>query len=109
MKITMSPTGEITIDTNGSTPAEVAGTILAVQQELRKQLEQAERPVSLNDCQGATYDWMVEHDCEAGIHISSLGKAFGITTSAAGHRMTGLVRDGFVRNVGTGRYRAVMA
>lgn len=109
MQITIRPDGEIRIDSNGSTPAEIAGTILSIQQELRKQEQArtADRPVSLNDCQGETYDWLVEHDNPRGVHRSAVAQAFNINGDAAGNRLQTLAAMGFARRVGGGRYRAV--
>lgn len=111
MHITISPTGEISMDTNGSSPAEVAGTILSIQRELRKQAEEAAAdgriPVSLNDCQSETYDWLASNDVPVGVHISAVARQFKITRDAASARLQTLIEMGFARRVGTGRYRAV--
>lgn len=115
MEIKISPSGEIAINTNGSTPAEVAGTILSIQREIREQQREQEReqepaqhrPVSLNDCQGETYDWMVSNDAPLGIHTSAVAKAFNISREAANSRLQTLHTLGFIRRVGTGLYRAV--
>ena len=108
MRVTISPTGEVQLDTNGSTPAEIA----AVVRELQRTPEEAaaeKRPVELNDIQGATYDWMVAHDKEQGIHISAIARAFTISNGAAGQRCYQLVKDGFATKVCNGRYRPVVA
>jgi hypothetical protein len=113
MHITISPTGEIHMDTNGSTPAEVAGTILSIQRELRQQAEAEAAsadhriPLTLNDCQSETYDWLVSNDIESGIHISALARELGISKEAASNRLQRLSEMGFARRVGGGKYRAV--
>jgi DNA-binding MarR family transcriptional regulator len=116
MHITISPTGEIHMDTNGSSPAEVAGTILSIQRELRQQAEaEAAKaatsgnaiPLTLNDCQSQTYDWLVSNDVDSGIHISAVARQFGISKDAASNRLQRLSEMGFARRVGGGKYRAV--
>jgi hypothetical protein len=110
VKITIKQDGDICMETNGATPAEIAGVILSVQRELRKTdlTKLAEdRPVDLSDMQGATYDWMIAHDKDQGIHISSIARAFSISNGAAGQRCYQLVKDGFATKICNGRYRAV--
>lgn len=114
MKITISPSGEIHMDTNGSTPAEIAGVILSVQRDLRREVEAKRdndsRPPSLNDMNGQMYDWLVANDSEAGVHFSAAARHFNISNGAARHRLYNLVKLGFAHQAGTprsGLYRAV--
>jgi hypothetical protein len=116
MKVDITPDGAIHVDSNGSTPGEIAAFTLSVQRELRQQQAEAEaakvngdlqRPVSLNDLQGETYDWLVAHDVEQGVHLSAVAAAFMLTKEAASHRLQTLADMGFARRVGTGKYRAV--
>ena len=115
MRIEIKPDGTTIVDSNGSTPGEVAAFTLSLQRELRDQVkaevEEAQalsRPASLNDIQGATYDWMVAHDREQGIHIGAIARAFQISNGAAGQRCYQLVKDGFATKICNGRYRPVV-
>ena len=110
MRVTVSPTGEISIESNGSKPADVAEMV----RELRKQEPKDEpapaeptRPVSLNDIQGAVYDWLVANDNPHGVHVGAVARQFNLTNGAAGSRLERLLKMGFVQRVGAGRYRAV--
>jgi hypothetical protein len=112
MKITITPDGEIQMDTNGSTPAEIAGTVLSIQQELRKKAKNEPCPPSLNDKSGQLYDWLVANDNENGVHFSAAARHFEISNGAARHRLITLVKLGFAVQVtghGRGLYRAVVA
>lgn len=107
MKITISPTGEIQMDTNGSTPAEVAGTILSIQRELRKADEvKPLAPVMLGTVMAETWDFLVEHDNPRGVHVQAVGQHFGISKETAGQRLIQLVNEGHAVRVSVGRYRA---
>jgi hypothetical protein len=83
--------------------------ILCMQREMRDQATKAERPTPLNDLQGETYDYIVEHDHEHGVHLQAIAAHFKISKSAAGQRCSALKGMGMVTCVGQGRYRAVQA
>lgn len=120
MKIEITPDGTVRLESNGSSPADVAAFTLSLQQELKKQAQaeaEAEaksqlsqgRPVSLNDKQGETYDYLVANDNPNGIHLSAMATHFGVSKSVISHRLCVLQRDGFVYKVAGGKWRAVTA
>lgn len=109
MRITISTTGEIYMETNGSTPAEIAGTVLSIQRELRRQQEEAQKrqaPVSLGTVMAETWNWLVDNDNPKGIHLQAVAQYFGIKKEAAGQRLQQLVAEGHAERVSVGRYRA---
>jgi len=111
MKITVAPTGEISVETNGSNPADVAALLREIQRPATPDRSD-DTPVSLNDMQGALYDWLVTHDAPMGIHTAAVAKHFGISNGAARHRLYKLVEMGLAKSVGltprAGLYRAVV-
>ena len=108
MKIRIMPSGEIHMDTNGAPPAEVAGVILSIQRELRRDTKPpAKRPPSLSGNLAATYDYLIDNDSELGIHLSAVAENFGITSGAAGQRIHKLIRHGLAERVSSGVYRGV--
>lgn len=106
MRIEIKPDGTTVLETNGSSAADIAALIRELQRKNDDALD--DRPASLNDIQGATYDWMVLHDKDQGIHISAIARAFGISNGAAGQRCYQLVKDGFATKICNGRYRPVV-
>lgn len=105
MKVTISPTGEIQLDTNGSTPAEIAALVreLSAKDEPRPQ---GPAPVMLGTTMAETWDFLVEHDNPKGVHIQAVAQRFGISKDAAGQRLVQLVNEGHAERVVMGRYRA---
>jgi hypothetical protein len=114
MKISIKPDGEILMDTNGSTPAEVAGTILSIQRELREQAKaeaaQADRertaPVELGTIMSELWEWLVDNDTEKGVHIQAVANHFHISKENASQRCQRLMSEGHATRVAQARYRA---
>jgi hypothetical protein len=104
VKVTISPTGEIQLETNGSSPAEIAALVRELQQQNDKPNGPA--PVSLGTLMAETWDFLAEHDNPKGIHLQAVAQHFKISKEAAGQRMQGLVNDGHAERVSAGRYRA---
>jgi hypothetical protein len=113
MHITIDPvTGKIEMDTNGSTPAEVAGTLLSIQKEMRKQLAEEARgnrpaPVDLGNIGAELWDYLVDNDNPRGVHVGAIARHFGIDNGVAASRCQHLLDEKHAERVSKGRYRAV--
>lgn len=105
MKITISPTGEISMETNGSNAAEIAAVIRELQQP-KEDKPKGPAPVTLGTTMAATWDFLVDNDNPKGIHIQAVAQHFGINKDTAGQRLVQLFNEGYAERVSIGRYRA---
>ena len=53
-----------------------------------------------------TFSYLVDNDCEEGVPIDAVARHFGITSDAAGQRLSVMARSNLIRRVTAGRYRA---
>lgn len=120
MKVTINSDGEVTLDiTNGDGQAAL-DLIHALQGDVKRQKSAEERREvhrqaaakvdgsPLNVLQYRTWEYLCGNDCNDGIHVSSVGKAFGITNSAANTRLVALTNLGYAKRVHRGYYRAII-
>jgi hypothetical protein len=85
-----------------ASPAHVAQTAITNIRPARR------RPPSLNSLNKTQYEmweFLVDHDCQGGIHRSAVEQHFGLSYSCAGQRLGRLVRAGFAYRVGLGYFR----
>ena len=121
MKITITTeSGDVTLDVEGDEIAEAAELIasLAPQKEVQhNEIEKVDldnfpmdAAASLTTTMFQTWQFIVAHDNPNGVHISAVGRHFGLTNGAAGSRLEKLLQLGYVTKVRgnrSGRYRAI--
>jgi hypothetical protein len=73
----------------------------------RGRVERRSRLHSLNKKQYEMWSFLVDNDCESGVHRTAAAEYFGIGDDGAGQRLGRLVRVGLACRVGQGFYRAV--
>ena len=106
MKLTVKPDGTMEFD------VDTAAQALDIQAEImRRQAPrsalQAPNP-SMSDKYYQTWCFLVDNDCETGIHINHVARGLDIKNNAAGQRLTVMVQQGTAQRVSVGHYRAVM-
>ncbi len=62
---------------------------------------------SLNTQQYQTWSYLVDNDCEVGVHRAAVAREFNITVGAAGSRLSALVSLGYASRPSIGHYRPV--
>ena len=62
--------------------------------------------LSLNAIHYETWSYMVDNDSPAGLHVRALASGLGCSAHAIQKRMTQLMKQGYVKRVGKGVYRA---
>jgi len=59
----------------------------------------------LNSLQYETWSFLVDNDCQNGIHVNAVARHLGISDSAASTRLRRLVSMGYAVRLSTGYYR----
>jgi hypothetical protein len=124
MRINFATDGAISVDV---TPGDTADVVLNILSAIRTvdntgstplpELAPAPRPQprprpkraginSLNRTQYEMWEFLVDNDCERGVHRSAAEQHFGLSYSCAGQRLGRLVRAGLAYRVGAGWFRA---
>jgi hypothetical protein len=123
MKLRINSDGSMEFDVDSLVDAvalaQAARGTAPVQQQIIEQ--ESDRPTQLgnnftrshpgaadmNDVSYKTWVFLVDNDNEVGVHLSAVGRHFGITPSAAQARCTKLMHLGHAKRVRTGYYRAL--
>ena len=114
MRLTIGPSGEVTIDTddpqqviavvkglrNGSAPTKPAKG----KKKLRAELESYDEPLSAQLVDA--WNWLVANDNEAGSNSEEMAAGLGINPHTAVYRIAQLVKKDLAHKVKPGRYRA---
>jgi DNA-binding MarR family transcriptional regulator len=117
MKVTV---GDITVEFDGGEEDSALDFIHALQddekrkhkrrehsQRMKEAKTKVEGTSGLNQIQYRTWEFLCESDCNNGIHVSSVARAFGITNAAANTRLIVLEKMGYAKRVQRGYYRAL--
>lgn len=109
MKLHVNPDGSFDVDVSAGEEKSAVNLIRELQGSApdKPQLENA--PVDLNVANYEAWAWLVEHDCESGVHYQAFARAFNISNKAAHNRLYRLKEMGYATLEGLRRgcYRAV--
>jgi hypothetical protein len=108
MKLHVNPDGSFDVDVSAGEEKSAVSLIRELQAKPGDKVKPEDAPASLNQVQYETWAWLVEHDCEDGIHFTAFARALGITEKAAHNRFYRLKEAGYAYTLGLsrGRYRA---
>lgn len=106
MKLTFNPDGSYSMDV--ASVEEAAALVRKVNQDNSNDSNDGPCNInSLNAKEMKTYEFLVENDCEEGVHFRAFARWAGITDKAANQRFYNLKVRGFaVTGLRRGHYRA---
>jgi hypothetical protein len=114
MKVSIDPDGKVELDVNNGETQNAIEFIRQLQKEKKreetiKEIEHEERvqhSAELNKTQYETWDFLIDHDCDAGVPVAGIARALNSTCGAVSHRLGILVNKGYAVRTQRGYYRA---
>lgn len=107
-RVTVAPDGQVT--TECDSPVETAALVRELQNgraEPKKKLRELEsEDVPLSNSLVDTWNWLVKHDTEKGLHANEIAAGLGIKRATANYRLNALIEKELARRTQRGHFRA---
>lgn len=107
MKVRINADGSMEFDVDSVADAAAVIRLATNKDEPEPEVEPGRNAPELNTTQFAVWSYLIDNDCETGIHIAAIGRAMGIKKDNSSWWCQTLLRMGYAKRISRGYYRAL--